>query len=414
MSLATHAARSSLAGRLKIAAFEVDGYRSLWAANLAWNVARWMEQIAVGWLGYELTGSPFLVALLGFYRMIPMFLLGTFGGVLGDRYDRKRLVILLQITNVTCMASLAALSAMGRLTFEYLALAEIVMGTVTAFDWPSRGALTVDLVGRERIASATAMDASGQNLSRTVGPLLSGAIIAALNPGVAFGFLAVTYLASAIAITRVPRPSAVRIRAASPGVWRSLTAGFGHALGDEVVVGVLAITVAMNLFFFPYQQMLPVIADGVFHAGSLGLGLLGAADGFGSLVGTLLIATAFGQKRHGLLFWGGSAVGCLTMVAFALSSTFAVALVFLGLGGLGRAGFSALQSGLILGRASDEMRGRVLGVLSLAIGTGPFGALEVGAVAQAFSASMSLAVNATACAILIVVVAAKLPRLRAA
>ncbi len=414
MSVAARAGRTGLGSRLQIRAFEVEGYRLLWTANLAWNVGRWMEQIAVGWLGYELTSAPFLVALLGFYRMVPFFVVGSIGGVVGDRFDRKRLVLILQVGNVACMAAMAGLSASGRLTFDILAAAEIFMGTVTAFDWPSRGALTVDLVGRERVASATAMDASGQNLSRTIGPLLSGALMAALDPAVAFGSLALIYLIGGVLLTRVPRPTLVRIRSRSPGVFRSLAAGFGYALADEVVVGVLAVTIAMNLFFFPYQQMLPVLADVVFHAGSLGLGFLGAADGFGSLVGTLLIATAFGQKRHGLLFWGGSIFGCLAMVGFALTSSFPFALALLGLGGLGRAGFVALQSGLILGRASDEMRGRVMGVLSLAIGTGPFGMLEVGALAQALSAPTSVVMNAALCAVLIVVVAAKLPNFRSA
>ncbi|MGH2459791.1 MAG: MFS transporter, partial [Chloroflexota bacterium] len=213
-------------GLFRIEAFTIKGYRFLWSANLSWNIGRWMEQVAVGWLALQLTGSPLLVALIGFYRSLPLFLLGTFGGVLGDRYDRRRLMLSLQVVNVTTVGAMAVLYALGRLSYPDLAVCEVVMGTSMAFDWPSRRSLTVDLVGRGRITNAVAMDATGMNVSRTIGPLLSGFVIEIFSPGIALAMLAGLYLVNAALIWHVPTP-ATQLVAKGHGVWHNLIDGFG-------------------------------------------------------------------------------------------------------------------------------------------------------------------------------------------
>jgi MFS family permease len=392
-------------------AFAVAGFPALWSANVAWNVARWMEQIAIGWIALELTGSAFFVALVGFYRSLPLFLLGVFGGALGDRFDRRRLVLVLQATNVACVAVLAGLDLTGRLAYDHLAVVEIILGISMALDWPSRRALVVDLVGRDQLAGAVALDASGQNVSRMLGPLVSGALITVLNPGMALAILAAIYAANGVLLLRIPSAigrAVVRV----PVVWSSLRAGFGYVLRDDAIVGVLLITVWMNLLFFPYQQILPVVAVDVLKSGAVGLGVLSAADGLGSLVGTLLIAAFVGQRRNGMHFWVSTLAASVTLVLFALARSLPLALVLQAGGGLARAGFSAFQSGIVLRRSSEEMRGRAMGALTLAIGVGPFGNLEIGALAQALGAPLAIVLNAVACAMLCAIAAARLPGLR--
>ncbi len=404
--------RSAL-GHLRIDAFTVRGYRLLWSANLSWNVGRWMEQVAVGWIALELTGSPFLVALVGFYRSLPLFLLGTFGGVLGDRYDRRRLMLSLQLVNVTTVGTLAILYLVGRSSYLDLAICELILGTSMAFDWPSRRSLTVDLVGRGRITNAVAMDATGMNVSRTAGPLLSGFVIDIFSPGIALAMLAGLYLLNAILIWQVPQPSA-QLVAKGRGVWHNLLDGFGEVLKDQAIVGVLAITVAMNLLFFPYQQLLPVVAVNVLGIGSVGLGALAAADGVGSLAGTLLIAVVAPHRRNGLYFWVGSIIGASALIAFSFQRSFAIAVALLAIGGFFRASFSAFQAAIILRKSSDKMRGRAMGILTLAIGVGPFGTLEIGALAQAFGTPTAILVDATICVVLVATIGARLKRFREA
>jgi MFS family permease len=394
------AGRRSFVERYQLHAFGLPGYAELWSANVAWNVARWMEQIALGWIALELTHSPFLVALVGFYRSLPLFAFGLIGGVLGDRYDRKRLVWLLQLANVATMAAVAVLLLLDRLAFWQLALAELAMGAFQSFDWPSRRALTLDLVGRDRLANAVALDATGQNISRAVGPLVAGALIQVLNPGSAVALLAGIYLLNGLLIVRLPASAQAAIVVRTQGVLQSLKAGFGYVLKDQAVVGVLVITVWMNLLFFPYQQLLPVMAVDVLRTDSLGLGILGAADGLGSLIGTTAIATLVGQRRHGLYFWASSLFGAVALLGFAASPTLAVASALLFLGGLGRSGFAVYQTTIILRNSSDEMRGRAMGVLTLAIGVGPFGSLELGALAQAVGTPLAIGLDAALCVIL--------------
>lgn len=404
--------RGSLS-RLRVGAFGVVGYPSLWSANLSWNLARWIEQVAVGWIALELTHSAFLVALVGFYRSLPLFLLGIFGGVLGDRFDRRRLLLALQAVNLLTVSALVGLSLSGYLSYVHLVAAESILGVSMAFDWPSRRSLTVDLVGRDRLTNAVALDATGMNVSRTVGPLVSGLVIAGSSPAIALVVLGGLHVVNALLIWRVP-PTATRTVAKDRRVWENLTDGVGQVLKDDAIVGVLAITVVMNLLFFPYQQVLPVVAVDVLGVGSIGLGGLAAADGLGALIGTLLIATFAGHRRNGLYFWTGSLLGGLALVGFSFARAFAVATLLLFIGGFFRASFSAFQGAIILRNSSDRLRSRAMGVLTLAIGVGPFGALEIGALAEQVGTSSAIFLNATTCIILVAAVGMRLQGLRKA
>ena len=148
-----------------------------------------MEQIVTGWVAFELTRVGLSGSLAGLLPKCPPFLLGMFGGVLGDRYDRKIVVLVLQTTNVVCVGVVASLAFAGSLTFTHLLVAELILGTSMAFDWPSRRALTVDLVERKHLANAVALDASGMNVSKAVGPILAGAMLASFSYGACFAAL---------------------------------------------------------------------------------------------------------------------------------------------------------------------------------------------------------------------------------
>ncbi|HUX87271.1 MAG TPA: MFS transporter [Chloroflexota bacterium] len=402
-----------IAHRLRIDAFGVDGYPSLWLANLAWNVARWMDQITAGWIAFELTHSVLLVALIGFYRSVPLFVLGLFGGAIGDQVDRRRLIVFVQVLNVTCVAVLAILSVAHRLGYLELAAGEVIMGIGMAVDWPSRRALTADLVTREHLTNAIALDSTAMNISRTVGPFLSGAVIAALSWSSAYATLGLLYCVSGLLVARIP-PSVVKSRGLDRRVWRGLTEGIGEVLKDQAIVGVLMVTVVMNLLFFPFQQVLPVEAADVLHQGAIGLGTLVAADGFGSLLGTLGIATLVGHRRHGILFLVGSMAGCAALIGFSLVRGFTSAACLLFVEGIGRAGFSAFQSTIILRNCTVALRSRAMGVLTLAIGVGPFGALEIGILAEVIGTPRAILANACICLAWISIIAVRSRQLREA
>jgi predicted MFS family arabinose efflux permease len=407
--LATGPASSPARG---LQAFRYAGYPTFWSANLAWNVARWMELLAVGWLSVELTHSAFLVAMIGFYRSLPLFVLGIFGGVLGDRIERRQLLLGIQLVDVVVIGTLAFLSINGRLDYLALAIAEVIMGAAQALDWPSRRAITVDLVGREDLANAVTLDSTNMNLSRAVGPLASGILIAALSPASALAILAGLYLVNALFIARLPPIPRQTLK--PQAVLASLSSGFQAVLQDEAIVGVLLITVAMNLLFFPYQQLLPVVAVEILHLDSFGLGLLTAADGFGSFVGTVVLAAFVGHRRNGILFALGALEACLCLVGFSFARSFGIAAFLLWIGGFGRAGFSAFQATIILRNAGEEMRSRAMGILTLAIGVGPFGQMECGALAEGVGTPSAILANVSGCFLLVGLIVARYKRLRSA
>jgi hypothetical protein len=195
-------------------------------------------------------------------------------------------------------------------------------------------------------------------------------------------------------------------------VLRYLRQGWDELRLSEAVVGVLLITVCMNMLAFPYQTLLPVFARDVLFVDAVGLGMLGAAGGAGSLLGALVLAGRGRLPRPGLLFAGGSVVMCVCLIGFAATSDFGLAMALLGLSGVGQSAFSALQSTIILGATSEQLRGRAMGALTVAIGSAPLGLLEIGALTVAFGAPLAVAANAGLCALVTVLIAARYPRFR--
>src|SRR5262249_46397917 len=170
----------------------------------------------------------------------------------------------------------------------------------------------------------------------------------------------------------------------------------------------------MNLLFFPYQQLLPVVAVDVLKTDSLSLGILSAADGLDSLIGTLLLAGSIGARHHGRHFWASSLGGGLVLIAFAATRSFPAAALIQVVGELTRAGFSAYQTTIVLNRSSDELRSRAIKLVTIAIGVGPFGSLEIGALAQGFGTSLAIGLNAALCTLLVAAVTLRSRGLREA
>jgi MFS family permease len=334
------------------------------------------------------------------------------GGAVADRVDRRRLLIGAQTLGLVVSLSTSVLLATGRFDFALAALVTFLLGLQWAVDWPTRRALIPDLVGRELTVNAVALEAVSMNITRIVGPLFAGALIAYVSPAAAFLVMAGLYLAE-IGLLAV-MPLAVRGQQVASGpLLRYLRDGFRTLSQSQPIVGVLLISTLMNVLVFPYQQLLPVFARDVLRVDAIGLGLLGAAAGVGSLLGALAIASSGGVPRSGMFFWVGSCVMSLSVLGFALADSMPVALGLVALGGLGQAAFASLQSTIILARASDQLRGRAMGALTLAIGSAPFGTLEIGAVTVLLGAPLAVALNAGVCAALVGVVTARLPRFRA-
>ena len=368
-----------------------------------------MEQVAIGWIALELTDSAWWVAVVAFCRSIPLPVVGLFGPILGERFLRRHLVLFLQSVNLVGVSALFLLHLAGGLEYWHMTVVALANGAAWALDWPTRRALLPDLVGRNRVVDGMVLENVLQGLTRLTGPLLAGASMDQLGTGGALGLLVAMSAGGFVLLTGLKTDS----RSPSPpkGVVAAigrLREGLAFVRRQPAILGTLAVTVIMNAWAFPFQALLPVIARDVLGQGPMGLGLLGAANGVGAMMGLLLVNWSRDRSSNEAIFVGGSLVACIGLVGLSLSATLALSLAALVVSGVGQAGFSIMQSSIILVEATDEMRSRAMGALVLAIGSGPLGRVQGGAMAVLWGAPVAVGAMALSAAVGIVVVAWRL------
>jgi MFS family permease len=395
-----------------LAPLAIRDFRFLLTSNFLWWQARWMEAIVTGWLVLELTNSAWQVALMGFYRSIPMLFVGIFAGPLIDRFGRRPCARAAQTGNFLISAVVVLLLWSDRLEVWHLAVAALLMGTVWSLDWPARRSLIPDLVGKEHTVDAMILENVAQNVSRIFGPFASGAFIAAFGAVGSYALLtgiSALALLALLGMTDRPLPQNA-LPSSSP--WTQMREGLQYAQRSQPIMGVMLMTLIMNMLAFPYLDLLPIFARDVLMQGPLGLGVLGASVGVGSVVGLFALQRLRTVFSNGWLFLGGSLMLCLLLIAFAASTSFVLSLILLACVGLGRACFGVMQSSIMLLAASDEMRSRAMGSLTLFIGIGPLGRLKIGALAENFGAPMAVTLQSSMAALAVIWVMWAFPDLR--
>ena len=375
-------------------------FRLMWSSNVLSYNARWMQMFILTLFVLERTGSPFFVALVGFFGMVSMLVLGLFGGLLADKVSRKHLLIATQTANfVAGLAIMILLFAEIGLAYRFLPfwfayVVLLVAGTGWALDMPSRRSIVFDLLGKEQVTKGIATDSIGMHSSMMLGPILAGVLTSSI--GFSGGYLVITafYFVSVVlmALVRVPLKSKSTIERSD--ITRNLMEGFKYVRQNETILATVLITILMNVLLFPYQQMVPIIATTVLRIEPWQIGFLMGAQGVGSLAGGIMIASASNIRNQGRIYLYGSLLALSMVLLFSFSNWYSLSLSLLIILGLGSAGFGTMQSTIIILAAKDEMRSRVLGVLTFAIGTGPIGALIVGSVAESIGPQNAIAINA--------------------
>ena len=412
-------------------AFLNPNYRLLWVSNFFAYISRWMQMTMLGWFVFEETGSAFLVTLVGFSGMGPLVVLGVFGGVLADRLDKRKLLLGTLFANLLAAAGMAALIftdlafSTNNVQYWHAYLVMLVGGIGWGLDMPSRRTIVLDVLGRARVNNAIALDSVGMHSSRMLGPLIGGGLISVSlfafseghgGHGLEAGY-AVTllfFIASAIMMLNVKTPhrDSTATPQASWNIIGNLIEGIRYVCSEATLLAVVLITVFMNLLLFPYQQLIPVVASEVLDVGPTLMGLLLAFEGLGALTGSIAIASASNLTHHGRVYLFGSLAGLTMLLLFSFSQWYGVSLVLMLMLGLGTAGFGAMQATIILLVARDDMRGRGLGVITLAIGAGPIGGLMLGRTADAIGAPMAMTINAVLGLITVGLVGLLVPSLR--
>ncbi len=369
-------------------------FRRAWAAGALAGAMRWLETLAVGWFVVEETGSPLAVALVLFLRQAPMFLFGAFAGALSERGDRRLILLAAMAAMAGIMGALALLALAGELTVYHAAVGVFFSGAFWALDFPVRRTMLGDLAGPSRFGTAMALDSSTANFTRMIGPLAGGALM--LTIGISGAYLAGVacfcsgaLLLLATAYRRPPAPSAGR------GLFADIRDAFVYLPHEPVVLGTVLLTVVMNVFGFPYLNMIPVIGKEELGVDALATGSLMSAEA-ATAFATALVIAALVRPRHFLRLYVIAGAAFLACVAgFSFAPGYREAVIALLASGIGFAGFAAMQGTLILHGAAPAMRARVMGMMTVAIGAGgPVGTLHVGFMAEHVGAQTAVGIMA--------------------
>ncbi len=370
-------------------------FRYLWAARWIHENSRRMELIVLGYLIYQLTDSAFQVGLISVFLNGPRPPLSLVAGMLADRLDRKRILAGIHASYLVIASCLLALLLFDSVQPWHVFLAVLLQGTVKTLDDPTRRAALFDLAGQDRVAHAMSLETITNNGGKILGPIVGGMLVQFFGFTVAFMVLVALDLASALLILKMHLPARAVTLVRDTQFWRGIQSGIGFSFSNKFVLGVLCISLIMNGMVLPLQYFIPVIATDVLQVGEAMGGLLGSADGIGALVGAIIIGSRRRFAFHGRYYAFGAAIVACGVVAVAWSPWFMVSFLLLFAAGVGQSGFSTMQSTILLLSAPAEMRGRIMGSQSLVNGLGHLvGGVEIGAIAQAFTISLAIGVNA--------------------
>jgi MFS family permease len=402
------------AGQFRFGALAHRNFRLFLSGQGTSLIGTWMQNVAMGWLVLELTNSPFYVGLVSALGSLGVLVFTLYAGVVADRTDKRRTVVLTQTLSMLQAFALAALVWTHTVAvWKVMALAT-ALGVVNAFDIPTRQSFIVDMVGKEDLVSAIALNASMFNAARVVGPAIAGTLIGLAGVGACFFLNGVSYMAviwSLLAMRLPPyAPQPARVSA-----WTGFREIVTFIRGDRRVSTLVVLTALLSVFGFPFLPLMPVFARDVLHATAGGYGVLMAAVGVGAMFGALAIA-GFSRRipKGRMLLAGGTAFGLL-VAAFTLSRWFALSVGLLAVAGCAMIVNNALTNTMLQTLVPDRLRGRVMGFYSFVfVGLAPLGAFQAGVFAERFGAPLAVGAGALICALAVATAAWRVPELRRA
>jgi MFS family permease len=383
----------------------------MWAAGGLDNTGRWMDVVVMGLLVLELTDSAFQVALLFVFRWVPMLAFALISGMVADRANRWAIMMVSRMVAVTTTGAVLVLVLADAVEPWHVFIASFFLGGLFVLEFPSRRSLIYDLVGSDRIVSAMSLETINSTLGRFMGPFLAGLLIELTDFSGTYIVLMVVYIVAFVLILVMKGRGPVR--APSPyAFWSTVSRGFKYSLNNSVIRSVLLITLIMNAMAFSVESLFPVVAKNHLGVGPGLTGILISAQAIGSLAAASVIASLAVIRYHGRIFALGLVLQLISLLFFALSPWYPVSFLMLMLAGLGAAGYSTMQSTIILISSEPEMRGTALGMLGQCIGVAAVGGLAVGVVANYFSAQAAVAMSVSLGLLLLIPVLSFSPLLR--
>lgn len=367
----------------------------LWLVGAFANAMRWLELLASGLFAWEVAHSAFAVTVVVALRQIPQLLFGAFAGAISEAVNRKLIFMLALVIPALISTLLASLAITGHLEVWHVALGNLVSGTMWSTEMSTRRRMVGEVAGPLRIVNAIALDSVTSAATRAVGPLLGGIAFEWLGMGGAYTVTALVQLLGAFAIAGLTHIQATR-PVDLKRIPHEIAEGLHFAWTRPTILLVFGVTIVTNAFAFAYSGLVAPLGQGEFHVSPALVGLLAAGEPLGALLGGALIAGGLLRLDRRLAFAGGAALFMVALVLMALSPFYWLAFALLVIGGFGTAGFGNMQSTLMLTEAPPEMRSRLMGVVTVCIGTGPLGQLAAGGLSDGLGARGAVLVMAVA------------------
>jgi MFS family permease len=383
---------------------KVRNFRIYWIGMLVSLIGTWIQQVAQSWLVFQLTNSAFLLGFVGFLNSIPMLLLSLFAGVLADRTQKRKILIVTQILFMILAFLLGVLTQLELITPIQIMVIALLNGAVMAFDAPARQAMVVEMVGKAHLPNAIALNSVSFNSSRIIGPALAGILIAYIGMSGCFYLNGISFLAviAALVFIRV-QSNVVREQSTSP--LKDLKEGIAFIMGQRLVFSLIMMVGVASLFGIAYVILMPIFANDILHVGVKGLATLMSASGLGALIGALILARLGDFRNKGAFVVYSAFIFSIALVLFGLSKVFILSLAALVFVGATSVTSVALVNTILQTNVPDRFRGRVMSAFMITFaGVMPFGNLLAGFLAQSFGASVAVMAGGIICTVLFAII----------
>jgi MFS family permease len=353
----------------------------LWLVGASANAMRWLELLASGLFAWEVTHSSIAVTLVVAVRQLPQLLFGAFAGAVSEAVNRKTIVMLALVIPAVVSTVLATLATTEHLALWCVTAGNLVSGTMWATEMSTRRRMVGEVAGPQRIVPAVALDSVSSAATRMVGPLLGGIIFGWLGIKGAYILTALVQFLGAFALAGLVHPQQTR-RLDPARLSADIAEALSFAWTRPTILLVYGVTIVTNAFAFAYSGLVAPIGAGEFHVSPALVGLLAAGEPLGALTGGALIAAGLVRMDRRLTFAGGASLFMVALIVMALSPSYWLAFAVLVVGGFGTAGFGNMQTTLMLTEAPADMRSRLMGIVTVCIGTGPLGVLAAGLISN--------------------------------
>jgi len=382
-----------------------------WSGNFLSNIGTWMQNLALGWLIVVTTNSPFLLGLNGFLSSVPSLFFSLLGGAIADRLNRLKLMIYTQTSMMLLALLLAALTSFRLVTIREILLISFLSGLASALNNPAYQALVPDLVEREDLLNAIALNSAQFNMSRAIGPTLAGLALGSLGAAGCFYLNSFSFLPLIIVLESIQVPS--RLVHDGSGVWSAIVEGLRFVRRNPLLIILLSVPAVLSLFALPFVTLMPSFAKDALKVGASGLGYLMAGAGLGAVVAALTLAARGDVEHKGRYIFASAAAFSLSLILVSQARTFWSGFFLMVVCGATMVGALALTNTTLQLVSPPELRGRIMSMYNLTVlGFAPLGNLQAGAVAEALGTRISFALGGAICLVYFLTLLALIPRLR--